>query len=205
MGYFTPELETRATSPSSGIEWEECACPLCGGEHWSALVEAPDRLAGSQGLWCAVVQCRDCGLCFTNPRPSPHSIGRFYPAGYAPHLAKTSRLSWWRKLAARWRRHERKVLPLEGEGRLLDFGCGGGSYLVRMHGQGWDVTGLDVTPTAVADLAAQPRLRALAGSLPHPQLLGDTFDVITMWQSLEHVHAPLEVLREAHRLLAPAG
>src|SRR5207237_5515452 len=92
MGYFTPELETRATSPSSGIEWEECACPLCGGEHWSALVEAPDRLAGSQGLWFAVVQCRDCGLCFTNPRPSPHSIGRFYPAGYAPHLAKTSRL-----------------------------------------------------------------------------------------------------------------
>src|SRR5262249_20165886 len=89
--------------------------------------------------------------------------------------------------------------------RLLDFGCGGGSYLARMHGQGWDVTGLDVTPTAVAELIAKPRLRAFAGSLPHPQLLGDTFDVITMWQSLEHVHAPLDVLREAHRLLAPSG
>src|SRR5262249_53998185 len=56
-----------------------------------------------------------------------------------------------------------------------------------------------------AEPTAKPRLRAFAGSLPHPQLLGDTFDVITMWQSLEHVHAPLDVLREAHRLLAPAG
>src|SRR2546421_1546049 len=205
MGVFAREHQTRAAAASSGIDWEQCPCPLCGGDNSSPLLEAPDRLAGAQGLWFAVVQCRDCGLCFTNPRPSPQTIRQFYPAGYAPHQAPTSRLRWWRRLATRLWKNDRKVLPLEGAGRLLDFGCGGGSYLARMQRQGWNVTGIDVAPTAVAHMATQPRLRALTGTLPHPQLSSDSFDVITMWQSLEHVHSPLDVLREAHRLLTPHG
>src|SRR5260221_105975 len=70
---------------------------------------------------------------------------------------------------------------------------------------GWQVRGLDVSASAVAEVQPQRRLPALVGSLPHHELRRATFDVITMWHSLEHVHAPLEVLREAHRLLAPGG
>src|SRR5690606_859243 len=46
---------------------------------------------------------------------------------------------------------------------------------------------------------------ALAGSLPHPQLRPGSFDVVTMWHSLEHVHRPLQILREAFKLLVPGG
>jgi SAM-dependent methyltransferase len=48
-------------------------------------------------------------------------------------------------------------------------------------------------------------LRAFSGSLPHPALENASFDVITMWQSLEHVHQPLDVLRAANQILAPGG
>src|SRR5262249_10556053 len=63
----------------------------------------------------------------------------------------------------------------------------------------------DVSPAAVERVRTELGLPALVGTLPHPELQPQSFDIITMWQSLEHVHAPLEVLREAYRLLAPGG
>jgi SAM-dependent methyltransferase len=98
----------------------------------------------------------------------------------------------------------RRLAPL-GENRLLDFGCGGGSFLERMAKQGWKVTGLDASPEAVRRVREELGLTALLGSLPHPELPPRSFDVVTMWHSLEHVHQPLEVLRAAHDLLTPGG
>src|SRR5262249_4902570 len=95
--------------------------------------------------------------------------------------------------------------PWHGRGRLLDFGCGGGSFLQRMHRQGWRVLGLDTSALTVDTIRRHLNLPALAGTLPHPDLRPGAFDVITMWHALEHVHAPLAGLREAHRLLAPGG
>ena len=48
-------------------------------------------------------------------------------------------------------------------------------------------------------------LKVLTGTLPHPDLGPCMFDVVTMWHSLEHVHRPLDVLRESFRLLVPGG
>lgn len=190
----------------SGIEWEETPCLLCGGGNWSPLVEAPEPTPDGAGRWFMVVQCRDCGLCFTNPRPTPESIGQFYGAGYGPHQAPddvSGRTRWWQ----RWTRWQnlRKCVPLQGEGRLLDFGCGGGSFLLRMRRQGWNVVGIDAAVEVVHQLRDQLGLTALAGSLPHPELTDESFDVITMWQALEHTHQPLDVLRAAHQLLAAGG
>jgi SAM-dependent methyltransferase len=94
---------------------------------------------------------------------------------------------------------------VSGQGRLLDFGCGGGSFLERMYRHGWQVTGLDTSASVVERIRTELGLPALAGTLPHPELRPASFDLVTMWHSLEHVHAPLEVLREAHRLLVPGG
>ena len=48
-------------------------------------------------------------------------------------------------------------------------------------------------------------LETYAGSLPHPELKPRRFDVLTMWQSLEHVHQPRQVLQAALDLLEPGG
>ncbi|HYV38222.1 MAG TPA: class I SAM-dependent methyltransferase, partial [Gemmataceae bacterium] len=66
-------------------------------------------------------------------------------------------------------------------------------------------TGLDASEQVVQRIRTHLGLSALAGSLPHAELGDESFDVITMRHSLEHVHQPLEVLRSAHRLLAPDG
>jgi 2-polyprenyl-3-methyl-5-hydroxy-6-metoxy-1,4-benzoquinol methylase len=74
-----------------------------------------------------------------------------------------------------------------------------------MHIQGWAVTGLDVSSRVVERIRAELGLRALAGTLPHPDLALERFDLITMWMSLEHMHHPRPVLRECYRLLVPGG
>jgi SAM-dependent methyltransferase len=194
----------RETLPSP---WEETGCLLCNSPRWAPLLRAPDAGQDASGLWFTVVRCLDCGLCFTNPRPPVEAMPRFYPAVYAPHRLPRRKAGQRRRLLAgcRRQRKERHSLPWHGQGRLLDFGCGGGSYLERMHRQGWCVTGLDVSPAAVQRVREELGLRALVGTLPHPHLPPAGFDVITMWHSLEHVHQPLLVLREARRLLAPGG
>jgi SAM-dependent methyltransferase len=203
---FLPCLHA-ADDPSAGpvVEWEEVDCLLCGGQRWSILIEAPDPTPDGAGLWFAVVQCKDCGLCFTNPRPTLASMAQFYPAGYSPHRKSFRTDHHPREVPWHRPRKERDLLPWHGRGRLLDFGCGGGRYLLQMQRRGWRVTGIDVSAEAVQHARTQFGLHVLHGTLPHPALEPDSFDVITMWHALEHVHTPLPVLREAHRLLAPGG
>jgi 2-polyprenyl-3-methyl-5-hydroxy-6-metoxy-1,4-benzoquinol methylase len=201
-----PARKLVETMAGPAVDWEEPNCLLCGQRHWAQLVEAPDSRADGTGYWFAIVQCQDCGLCFTNPRPTRETIGQFYPNSYEPHrLPQRSRRR--RPASSSWGRvgDLRNGLPWHGQGRLLDFGCGGGSFLARMAHQGWHVTGLDMSDTTVQRVRSELNLPVLAGTLPHPDLQPESFDVVTMWQSLEHVHEPLEALREAHRLLVPDG
>jgi len=207
MSYFPRALAAPTATSGVAIEWEEPVCLLCSSRQWSGLVEAPDPTVGGKGLWFGVVQCQECGLCFTNPRPSRNSIGQFYPTeGYAPHQLprpKERRPRWLERFRPSPQRQH--ALVWCGQRRLLDFGCGGGSFLQRMGGLGWQVTGVDMSATTVCRVRAELGLRVLVGSLPHPELEPESFDVITMWQSLEHVHQPREVLQEAFRLLTPGG
>jgi len=199
-----PDDESR---PSIG--WEEAGCPLCASRHWSPLIEAQDPQAGVDGLWFAVVQCDACGTCFTNPRPDAASIGRFYPKNYAPHERhiRPRSASFWRGLKNLWSppRVEMRPVAWHGEGRLLDFGCGNGAYLKLMADRGWKVTGLDFSSRAVEQIREQLGLTAYLGTLPHIDLEHESFDVITMWHSLEHVHEPMSLLRESRKLLVPGG
>ena len=222
--------QAHSTGTRSGISWDETACLLCGSDRRWPVVEAPDTSTGGRGLRFVVVQCEDCGLCYTCPRPDRRSIAQFYPTDYRPHRSKrdarqetrdagtkpsrVSRLvsrvcstSTW-SLITRLRGRpcvERRALPWHGQGRLLDFGCGGGSFLARMRNQGWHVTGLDVSAETVERIRSELSVRVLTGTLPHPELEAGSFDVVTMWHSLEHVHDPLGVLRAAYDLLAPGG
>ncbi len=194
------------------FEWEDTACLLCGENSAELIAEACDPLdANGRGLRFAVVRCRHCGLAFTNPRPKAEHIGSFYPPGYSPHGAKSEQNK--HRIPSRLRcrllgtpcRERRGAIPVRVPGRLLDFGCGGGSYLTRMAGLGWEVTGVDASPIAVQRVEDELGYPAHLGTLPNANLMPGSFEAITMWQSLEHVHQPLEVLRAAFRLLVPGG
>jgi 2-polyprenyl-3-methyl-5-hydroxy-6-metoxy-1,4-benzoquinol methylase len=68
----------------------------------------------------------------------------------------------------------------------------------------WRVTGIDLYSPHVGRNEPE-EIRLLAGTLPHPALSPNSFDVITMWHSLEHVPAPRHLLEEARKLLTWNG
>jgi 2-polyprenyl-3-methyl-5-hydroxy-6-metoxy-1,4-benzoquinol methylase len=205
-----PRAKSRADS-EAGIAWEKVPCLLCQDERAESIVHAADNDPSGGALRFGVARCQRCGLCYTNPRPTANSIAQFYTDDYPPHqIAKNRRVQastmgrWLARLAGQSCR-ERHYLPFVGQGRLLDFGCGGGDFLLRMRDQGWQATGLDSSSKVIRFLRKVHGLHGYVGSLPHPDLPPASFDVVTMWAALEHVHQPLAVLREAYRLLSPGG
>jgi SAM-dependent methyltransferase len=189
-----PQLQPQA---QSSVVLEQVACPLCGSVSFEPVLRGRDV----SGPAFQVVRCMRCGLACTNPRPTAATIGHFYPTDYRPHsgLVHADRpLRGWYPLD--WLRS-----PGEQRPRLLDFGCGGGHFLAAMHRAGWDVVGLDVSEAAAHSVRNDLGLPALAGSLPHAGLEPESFDLVTMWHSLEHVHEPRRTLGEARKLLRPGG
>lgn len=87
---------------------------------------------------------------------------------------------------------------------LLDVGCGDGSFLRIARGCGWQVIGIDPDLKAVAN-AARQGLTVHQGGIEHFAGESERFDVITLNHVIEHVHAPLGVLKACHALLRPGG
>ena len=185
-----------------GEALEQNPCPLCGEDRFEPAQSAADPSASNTEKF-HVVRCLRCGLHYTNPRPTPESIGQHYRASYRPHAGKAHHdrpLRSWYPLD--WLKPPVMQIRLP---RLLDFGCGAGHFLVGASRLGWEPTGLDVSAAAVTAIHELTGIRALAGSLPHAALEPASFDLITMWHSLEHVHEPKRTLSEARRLLLPTG
>jgi len=206
-------------------------CELCGGTDFSTLLTAKDRLHGIEGEF-HVVKCEDCGLVFVNPRPDQEEIKRFYPSEYGPHAQRPGpshahRLSPLRRriyslfydypprdgrnrvvsrtlfLPFKWVAG-RNVIPFRGSGKILDIGAGSGSFLASMKALGWDPYGVDISSEAVerARSLGLTMFHGEVGDVPFPEAF---FDVITLRAVLEHVHHPVNSLREVYRILKAQG
>jgi 2-polyprenyl-3-methyl-5-hydroxy-6-metoxy-1,4-benzoquinol methylase len=109
------------------------------------------------------------------------------------------------RTAIRGRRRRARWIPFRGQGKLLDFGCGRARFGSRMREQGWSVEGLDASAEVAAAVEREEGIRVHLGSLPHADLAPGSFDAVTMWSALEHVHEPRLVARAARQVLRPGG
>jgi SAM-dependent methyltransferase len=137
--------------------------------------------------------CPACGLIQTFPVPP--DIGAFYgTAYYGNRHGVTARFR-----AARRTSLIAPLAPTIGPRRLLDIGCGEGSFLLAARRRGWTVYGteLNPAPASEAGLTVWNCLDAIPADL--------SFDCITLWHTLEHMPDVTDVLRQAHALLAPHG
>lgn len=95
-------------------------------------------------------------------------------------------------------------LPAKNPGRLLDVGCGNGQTLARMADLGWQAEGLDTDPIAV-QVAGAKGLKVRQGTLHSQQFAPESFDAVVMSHVIEHVHDPLSLMKECHRILKAGG
>lgn len=100
---------------------------------------------------------------------------------------------------------EMRALPRHGrQGRLLDVGCGNGSFIARAREAGWVTMGLDFDPAAV-DAARQSGLDVREGGIELLANESEVFDAITLSHIIEHVYEPSKLLSDCYRLLRPGG
>jgi len=82
------------------IKRERVNCDLCGSDNHEQILVGRDLLCGTEGEW-PVVRCRECGLIFTNPRPTPDSLALVYPESYGPFKPKRRK-----RMTRRWHMHQ---------------------------------------------------------------------------------------------------
>jgi SAM-dependent methyltransferase len=140
-----------------------------------------------------VMECSACGLGHTHPHPEV--LARFYGPEYWG-----GRHGFMRRYCA-WRRWQIVSAAHPERGKLLDIGCGEGSFLLRARAAGFDVVGTEMGLAAERSRAAGLDVRS---SLE--QVEPDApFDVVTLWHSLEHFPDPVGVVEGVALLLKPGG
>jgi SAM-dependent methyltransferase len=100
--------------------------------------------------------------------------------------------------------HVRDLPAPRSGGRLLDIGCGNGTFLVRMRSAGWSVAGIEPDPDARRH-AVGAGLDVRPGPAVDDAFPGERFDAITLNHVLEHLHHPLAVLAGCAQALVPGG
>lgn len=189
---------------------ETTTCNLCGANHVSELYTVPDLLLDRAEITARLVQCIHCGLVYQNPRPTLTEIGQHYPPEYEPYIASNiaQGQSWLIRQAVAYGMAKRRrfVTRYKRAGRLLDIGCATGTFLHNMQGHGsWNVCGVELSEDA-AQLARQEfGLDVFTGTLEQAAYPDKHFDVVTMWDVLEHLHDPLGSLLEVRRILDTDG
>ncbi len=153
------------------------------------------------------VSCAECGLLFVDPRPIRQALETFYGQSESERLKLeilecTFSVRQDRIFAPRAEWIVTALRP--SGGRLLDVGCGNGIFLeLFLRRSGWEVVGVDLSSAAVGRCrekgihAVQATIEAFDDA--------DGFDVVTLWEVLEHVFDPLAVLRRCRDLMRPGG
>ncbi|MDR2456346.1 MAG: class I SAM-dependent methyltransferase [Deltaproteobacteria bacterium] len=88
--------------------------------------------------------------------------------------------------------------------KLLDIGAGPGGFPVLASDRGWEASAIEFNVESVENLLKEG-MRVIVKPLELADLPSASFDLITMWEVLEHVADPKVILSEARRLLAPEG
>lgn len=180
------------------------ACILCGGLP-SHFLCCPDFLTA--GGRFSLVRCTRCGFLWTADAPEAGDIHRFYGALYErsihPPFAHPLLRRMWMEIQTRGyagivERHAQKQC-----GDVLDIGCGDGDFLRTMRKRGWNVTGVELTDETRKKLKGIG-IQAI-GPEEWPNIPNASFDAVTLWHALEHLHKPDDVLKRVRCLLKPEG
>ena len=208
-----PAVPTNTTNQS-----RQCVCPVCSFPSVEKRAAGRDRLfhlaAGSFDLY----RCLRCRCVFQDPPPENSALASFYPREYWWSGAESG--TGWLKLfflnlekAYRefvTRGHARFVAEcararLRGERRLLDIGCGNGTFLKAARGQGFTPHGMDVSARAVEIARNLAGCQVKQGEIGSKLWEDSPFDLITMFHVLEHLPNPRMALNYAKELLRPGG
>lgn len=178
---------------------DDSNCPHC---------ESRERVFLFQLAADKVVRCKYCDLTYSISPPVEGTS--FYDSGYFTGQSgetgyqnyQVEYLSHSETFLRRLRNSEAK---LGGKGRLLDYGCAYGHLGHVAAREGWDVVATDISYEAVHRAVHDYGLAGFVSDLSRPPLKKHAFDLVTLFDVIEHVRAPKGIISTLNSLLSSQG
>lgn len=177
-------------------------CPVCGGSDAKPLFTRDGH---------PIVECRGCGTAFVGTDPATIDFQALYGESYYTGGSDAVFADYVGQEAAR-RAHARRKLALlralpprlPRSGRLLDVGCAAGFFLAEAQAH-YEVQGVELSAWSSAYAREHLGLPVITGTLQQAALPAASFDIVTLWDVIEHVADPVPLLAEVARVLRPGG
>lgn len=164
-------------------------------------------------------QCSNCQLIRIFPFPSNQSLGSTYSQKNIhgdflkdnPQVKFFGRLPFFESffnfyLGLICQQRVKQVLMLKKSGRILDVGFGDAQFLARFNNRHWQISGVEINELLAAEAKAKlKRATIYIQNVQNIKLPHDSYDVITLWHTFEHLKKPLKILRKMELALKPKG
>ncbi len=154
----------------------------------------------------AYLICRDCKHVFVKDSLSNEEIIALYANRESHHGSKEKEL--WDYSDTKFKLFYKPILnkigKLTEKSNLLDIGCSNGAFMNAAVKCGWDSYGIELEKKSY-EVARRHGLTVYTRELHKEKFQDNFFQVITMWQVIEHLHNPYEMLKEIKRILKPGG
>ncbi len=186
-------------------------CPVCSGEENTELISCKDYVSSNETF--KITECNNCGLQYTNPRPTEEIIGKYYQSDkYISHSGSEKKnlgiiysfydiirnISISRKIKI--------IKKYNKNGKLLDLGCGMGYFINEIKkDKTYEYEAADVSDEAIKYVAETFGIAVLRESKLETISSNKEYDIITQWHVLEHVHKLDERLKFLKRVLKQNG
>lgn len=183
-------------------------CPVCGSVDIKPVLKAKDYTVS--GEMFSIMECSACSLRFSQDVPNANTITPYYKSeNYISHTNTSKGLinRLYQLVRKRTLKQKRKLVEkITGKtnGQFLDVGSGTGAFVNEMKQQGWEVTGLE--PDADARAAAKNMYNIELKEMDlFKHLPINSFDAITLWHVIEHVHDLTAYVQQLKQLLKEEG
>lgn len=193
----------------------EAICDLCGSsdsyELYPATLAQDHQPEAGSAFMCTspdygqhyrIVKCRQCGFVYASPRAAAKNILNAYESVEDPIYIQEKEGREWT-----FRKHLKPMQAITGApaGRkLLDVGAYTGIFVQVAREAGWDAEGIEPSTWAVGEAQAAG-LPVTQGTLANSKLAPESFEVITIWDVIEHFDSPTTELKRVWDLLKPGG
>ena len=162
-----------------------------------------------------IVKCRNCKLAYVNPRLKPVSLHKIYNKNYyknpAFNGAKSSFCGYMEYLqekdfiVATFKKRLDQIENYLKGGKLLDVGCAYGFFLELAKKNGWQVQGTEISEAAYMYAKNKLKLPVLNKALEEAEFKNESYDVVTLFDVIEHLPSPNAAIKEIRRILKPNG
>lgn len=149
-----------------------------------------------------IVRCRSCGLVQVGVELNRAELEEIYGETYFSDGLFDDYVAERGVRVASGATMVQTLARIKPGGRLLDVGCAAGFFL-KAASEHYDVTGVEISAFASHYARTEFGLRVLTGDISEVELGGEQFDVVTMWNTIEHVTDPLRALETAASLSRP--